>query len=102
MPVAAQTNRRRSERKAVNKPISLLVDSDHSEIANSAFAIDLSELGLRIRSDINLVPGQIVTVIPREGSKQAVRSQVIWVGESGSERAGEAGIAFLQPMAPEA
>jgi PilZ domain len=98
MPDATATNRRQSERRAVAKSFVLFVDSDRDKIANNAFAIDLSSLGTRIRSTVKLVPGQLVTIVPKEGSEQAISSRVIWVGAPGSQRAGEAGIAFLQPL----
>lgn len=95
---AVKTDRRQRERKVVHKPVTLIVDSDRQRIANSAFAIDLSELGARIRSSLDLVPGQLVTIIPKEGDSQALPSRVVWVGRTGSERADEAGIAFMQPV----
>ncbi|MGH9430947.1 MAG: PilZ domain-containing protein, partial [Terriglobia bacterium] len=99
MPTPKPSERRRSERAVVNRPVALLVDSSHDQIAHNAFAIDLSEVGARLRAGIDLTPGQLVTIIPNEGTAQSVKSQVIWVGEKGSERSGEAGLAFLQPLA---
>src|SRR5438045_9120153 len=94
----ASDNRRRSERKNVAKTFVLFVDTEREKIANSAFAIDLSSLGARIRATVMLVPGQLVTIVPREGSEQAIPSRVVWVGATGSPRSGEAGIAFLEPL----
>lgn len=98
MAEPAPANRRRAERKIVARPLTFVVDSDRNEIANNAFALDLSELGARIRPGIDLLPGQRITVIPKEGKAFAVPSQVIWVGDPGSRRDGEAGIAFLKPI----
>jgi PilZ domain len=99
MSEATPAERRRCRRVAVNKQIAVVVDSDRDEIANTVFALDLSELGARIRSNLNLLPGQRVTVIPRAGSDHhAVSSRVVWVSQ-GSGRSGEAGLAFLQPEA---
>jgi PilZ domain-containing protein len=101
-PDISPANRRRAERTTLAKPVTLLVDSDRSQIAHGAFGIDLSELGIRVRSSAGLLPGQLVNVVPNQGSMQAVPSRVIWVGEEGSSRAGEAGIAFLEPLTLEA
>jgi len=91
--------RRRRRRVAVNKQIAIIVDSDRDGIANTVFAVDMSELGVRIRSRVNLLPGQLVTVIPKAGDdRQAVPSRVVWVSQ-GSDGSGEAGLAFLQPEA---
>jgi hypothetical protein len=90
-------NRRRSPRHKASKAIALIVDSDMSQIANQAFAIDLSLLGARVRTAVRLQPGQRVTVIPREGRDYAVESRVIWVQDAPTHDA-EAGLAFLQPQ----
>jgi len=98
MPIPKLSERRRGERALVNRPVTLVVDSTHDQIAHTAFAIDLSEVGARLRAGIDLQPGQMVTIIPNEGSAQSVKSQVIWVGEKGSTRSGQAGLAFLQSV----
>jgi hypothetical protein len=94
-------NRRRADRRDSNKTLALVVDSEHKDIANRSFALDLSELGIRIRTRLRLQPGQYVTVIPCEGETYAVRSRVIWVhgGTDGDHQ--EAGLAFLEPQSPE-
>ena|SRR5579863_1278112 len=101
MPKAANpANRRRAERRSSSKEIALLVESEHRQIASHAFAVDLSELGARVRASVHLEPGQPVTVIPREGKAYAVPSRVIWVSGSQFGEAPEAGLAFLEPQAP--
>ena len=90
------SDRRRAPRAKVSQPLVVVVDSARSQIANRAFALDLSDMGARIRSEIHLQPGQLVTVIPNEGAEQGIPSQVIWVERSGAHE--EAGIAFLQPL----
>ena len=89
-------DRRRSPRSSVSRPLAVVVDSDRSQISNRAFALDLSDLGARIRSEVQLQPGQLITVIPNEGAAAGIPSQVIWVERSGAQD--EAGIAFLQPL----
>jgi hypothetical protein len=100
MSEATPAERRRRRRVAVNKQIAIVVDSDRNGIANSVFALDMSELGVRIRSKVNLLPGQLVNVIPRAGDdRQPVPSRVVWVSQR-SDGSGEAGLAFLQPETP--
>ena len=99
MPQAMPVERRRRRRVAVNKEIAVVVDSDRDCIAKNVFALDLSELGVRIRSKLNLLPGQRVTVIPKGDDRQAVPSRVVWVSQA-SDGSGEAGLAFLQPETP--
>lgn len=88
--------RRRARRRQVSKPLALVVDSDRDKISSRAFAVDLSDLGARIRAQVHLEPGQLITVIPNEGPSQGIPSQVIWVNEAGEGQ--EAGIAFLEPL----
>jgi hypothetical protein len=98
MPETTESDRRRGPRNKADMPVTLVVDSDRNQIANSVFAIDLSQLGVRIRSDVELQPGQLVMVIPNEGTREAVPSRVVWIGSKGTDRAGEAGLAFLHPV----
>jgi len=98
MPEVASKERRRSPRTKVDRSITLIVDSERSQIANSVFAVDLSQVGARIRSAVHLQLGQLVTVIPDEGTGAAVQSRVVWVAQPGSGGAGEAGLAFLHPV----
>lgn len=96
---ATRTDRRQSARAKADRPVTLIVDSNRSQIANNAFAIDFSDLGMRIRSDVQLQPGQLVMVIPNEGPGEAVPSRVIWIEHETPDRTSEAGLAFLHPVA---
>ena len=75
-----------------------VVDSDTCQLTRGAFAVDLSELGLRLRAQLRLQPGQLVTVIPSSGGVK-VKSRVIWVSDEGEGC--EAGIVFLHPVSLE-
>ena len=99
MPEATSKDRRKSVRTKANRPVTLIVDSDRSQIENKAFAVDFSDLGIRIRSDVRLQPGQLVMIIPNEGPGKAVPSRVIWIEHKTPDRTSEAGLAFLQPVA---
>jgi hypothetical protein len=100
MVLTRSANRRRAERRESYKSLALLVDSKRSQIANRSFAIDLSQLGMRVRTGLNLEPGQPVTVIPCEGEAYAVPSRVIWVHGKPYDGDQEAGLAFLEPQPP--
>jgi len=99
MPETNTADRRQSVRTKAHRLVTLIVDSDRSQIANSAFAIDFSDLGIRIRSNVKLQPGQLVMIIPNEGAGKAVPSRVIWIEHKTPDRTSEAGLAFLQPVA---
>jgi hypothetical protein len=99
MPQAAATERRRSPRRQVNQPIVLVVESEASQLTSGAFALDLSQLGARLRAKIRLEPGQTITVVPGGSSGIKIRCRVVWVNDEGEGCA--AGIAFLEPVTPE-
>ena len=88
--------RRRAPRRKTSAPLALVVSSGREQISSGAFAVDLSDLGARIRAKVHLEPGQLITVIPNEGPSQSIPSQVIWVSRTSEGE--EAGIAFLQPL----
>jgi hypothetical protein len=99
MPELTGAERRRAPRRNANQPLILVVDSEASQLTSGAFAIDLSQLGARLRAQLRLEPGQLITVIPGSGSGPKVKSRVIWVSDEGDGCA--AGIAFLEPISPE-
>jgi hypothetical protein len=98
MPLGTQSLPRRSDRIFVRLPVTLLVDSDQERVAQDAFTVDLSQLGVRVRTDLSLAPGQSVDVFPNRGLKHPIPSRVIWVGEHGAPQHGEAGLEFLRPL----
>jgi PilZ domain-containing protein len=89
---------RRSGRRHVRKAVILLIEAEGDKRAHGAQTVDLSECGLRVRADISLNPGQVLELVPPEGSDYAVRCLVVWTGEVGSDKEGEAGLDFLGPL----
>jgi hypothetical protein len=83
----------------VDQPVVLVVDSEASQLTSGAFAVDLSQLGARLRAQIHLEPGQTITVVPGSDSGARVKSRVVWVTDEGDGCA--AGIAFLEPVSLE-
>jgi hypothetical protein len=62
-----------------------------------AFTLDVSAQGARIEAGISLTPGQVVEVVPVNGS-DSVAGRVVWVGKPASELEGQAGLEFLDPF----
>jgi PilZ domain len=87
--------RRRAPRAEVDEALTFIVDSDASQLTRGAFFIDLSQLGARVRAQVRLQPGQLITLIPG-GAGPGVKSRVIWISDEGEGC--EAGIAFLEPV----
>jgi hypothetical protein len=83
--------RRRSERISIGQDVLLLVES----VAHLAYMTDVSLHGLNVRTAVPLRPGQVVEFKTHGDSNYSVRCLVIWTGEAGSDREGEAGLDFL-------
>jgi hypothetical protein len=86
---------RRSQRTVRSLPIKLLVESQGQNTEHSAYTLDISNEGARVRADVELKAGQTVGVLPREKCRTVLRSRVVWVGGPGSKHEGEAGLEFL-------
>ena len=102
MPLGGQSLPRRSDRIYVRLPVTLLVDSETEKIAQDAFTVDFSQLGVRVRTDLSLSPGQAVEVFPNRGLKHPIPSRVIWVGGQRTLQECEAGLEFLKPLVAQA
>jgi len=63
----------------------------------NAYTLDVTTQGARIEASISLAPGQVVEVIPINGS-EPVTGRVVWVGKPASEVEGQAGLEFLDPF----
>ena len=92
-----QPVRRRSERRIAKIAIVVFVDKENEREGCDAFTVDVSTLGARIQSGISLTPGQMVEVVPVNGS-ESVAARVVWVGKPTSELEGQAGLEFLDPF----
>ena len=89
--------RRRSERRIAKIAIVVFVEKEDEREGCDAFTVDVSELGARIQAGISLTPGQMVEVVPVNGS-DPVPARVVWVGATASELEGQAGLEFLNPF----
>lgn len=92
---------RRSERSQIEMTVRLLIPRPGSDdLVHRALTRDFSNFGARVICQVPLVPGQRVRFIPRNADQRslAVPGRVVWVGEPGSERSGQAGIEFLIPL----
>ena len=97
MATSPQPTHRRSERRTAKIAIVVFVDKEHEQGGTDAYTVDVSTLGARIQSDLALTPGQMVEVVPVNGS-DPVAARVVWVGKPASELEGQAGLEFLDPF----
>ncbi len=93
---------RHCDRIAVEKPVTVLLQSDPGKSAHEALTLDLSWTGARLRTGGTvLARGQRIGVVMTEGNiTYSKLARVVWVGKPGSGQAGEAGVQFLSTPAP--
>ncbi|MGH9451750.1 MAG: PilZ domain-containing protein [Terriglobia bacterium] len=89
---------RRCERIHVRMPVALVVGSQPAELPSKATTIDFSPLGLRVRSNIALAPGERVGLILSDTPSQPLFCRVVWAGEPGPSGNRDAGLEFSQPL----
>jgi hypothetical protein len=93
-----QPSLRRSDRKLAKIAIVVFAERESEWEGCNAYTLDVSTQGARIEASISLTPGQVVEVIPMNGS-EPVTARVVWVGRPASEVEGQAGLEFLDPFA---
>ena len=89
-------NMRRWERDSAEIPIKLVLKAERFKSDNSAITIDLSLRGMRVRTNLALVPGEWVGVVPKGGFPHAIPARVVWAREDESSHWTFAGIEFIQ------
>ena len=88
--------KRPSERKRVQMAVTLVIESDEAEYL--ATTVDLSSHGLRLQSNATLAPGQPVGLLLAAEPDCFIKARVVWVGETDSAQAGQAGCEFVNPL----
>ena len=83
---------RRSKRVMSKRRASLVINLKNIQKKLPCFVIDYSKEGFRLRGGLNLRRGQVVEVILDEGTPNAERCSVVWVGKVGSKQEGQVGL----------
>lgn len=87
---------RQWERQKTESPIRLVLDPAHFKADNSAVALDISLSGARVRTNLTLVPGDWVGVIPKGNFPHAIPGRVVWAREDKYSHWTFAGIEFIE------
>src|ERR1022692_1559998 len=90
------TNVRRSERELTKIPIRLVLKAESFKADNSAIAIDLSLRGMKVRTNLVLIPGEWVGVVSKGEFPHAIPARVVWAREDESSHWTFAGIEFIK------
>ena len=83
---------RRSKRVTAKRRASLVVNLDRKPKRLPCLVLDSSKEGFRLRGSFDLRCGQVVEVILDEGTPNAERCSVVWVGKVGSKQEGQVGL----------
>jgi hypothetical protein len=86
---------RRWERQKTESPVRLVLDSARFKADNSAIALDISLYGARVRTNLSLVPGEWVGVIPKGDFPHAIPARVVWSREDNYSHWTFAGVEFI-------
>lgn len=68
------------------------------EVDADVTALDYSQHGMRLQSDISLTPGQPVGILLSENLEHVLGARVVWAGKIDSDKACQAGLEFERPL----
>ena len=71
------------------------MESQGRKLGHVGSAIDLSQQGARIQTEVPLSPGQTVDLVPSGGIGVGTPCRVVWVRAPDPSKTGEAGLEFL-------
>ena len=97
MAVATNASSRRCERKPKTIPVSLVLKGGPAMSDGSAFTLDISLRGARVRTKLPLFPGEWVGVVPQGDIPHAIPARAVWVREDKNLWT-YAGLEFLDAM----
>jgi len=63
---------RRWEREPAHIPIKLVLKAERFKADNSAITVDVSLRGMKVQTNLTLIPGEWVGVVPKGGFPQAI------------------------------
>ena len=89
---SAASELRRSNRTVMRKRASLIITLKGRAERLPCLVVDSSQGGLKLLGSFRLKRGQVVEVIWDADPSNSVRYRVIWTGNPGSKREGEAGL----------
>jgi len=97
MALTTTTSSRRCERKPKSIPVSLVLKGGPCMSDGSAFTLDISLRGARVRTKLPLLAGELVGVVPQGDMPHAIPARAVWVRED-EQMWTHAGLEFLDAM----
>jgi hypothetical protein len=87
---------RRWERETASIPVKLVLKAERFKADNSAVTIDVSLRGMKVRTNLTLIPGEWVGVVPKGEFPHAMPARVVWAREDEFSHWIFAGLEFMQ------
>jgi len=91
-------NARRWERESATISIKLVLKAERFKADNSATTIDLSLRGMRVQTNLTLVPGEWVGIVAKGEFPHAIPARVVWSRVDDFSQWTIAGLEFLQTV----
>ncbi len=88
---------RRSERKAAEIVVTLVIEGEEAD--SLASGIDVSLHGMRLQTDVAIEPGQQVGLVLSDSPTDVIGARVVWLVKQDPDPSAEAGLEFLKPLA---
>jgi PilZ domain-containing protein len=88
---------RRSQRLPSKMSMTLVLELEGKKVRYKGRLVDVSTLGVRVRSGGALAAGQSVELILTEGSWNVYPCRVVWVGATAPESTSDAGLEYKTP-----
>ena len=86
---------RRWEREPAQIPIKLVLQAERFKADNSAITVDVSLRGMRVQTNLALIPGEWVGVVAKREFPHAIPTRAVWVRKNESSGWSFAGLEFL-------
>ena len=94
MEVFISAPARSFDRVSATIPISLFLEGEDSKMEHSAYTVDFSHDGVRVRTSLVLFPGEMLGIVAWGDSGKAIPCRVVWA-ERSSVSGSLAGLEFL-------
>jgi hypothetical protein len=101
MPKPSTTENRNTrvfQRRNAQIPVALVLPGRKRKVPHFASAVQLSFLGLKVKTDVKLRTGQAVQIVPLTGPCDAVPARVVWFGPPNSAMEGYIGLKYTDPL----
>jgi hypothetical protein len=98
MQVNTSPNMRRWERESAAISVKLVLKAERFKADNSAITLDLSLNGMKVQTNLDLIPGEWVGIVAKGEFPHAIPARVVWAREDDFSHWVIAGLEFIQTV----